>query len=125
MPRPTDQELEVSVARMLQIGVTASAVIVLAGGAFYLHQRANTVPDFTHFQAQSLGLSTLSGIYHGALLLRPLSLVQAGLILLIATPVARVALCVVGFARQRDRLYTVISLTVLLILFYALTKGAH
>jgi hypothetical protein len=41
---------------------------------------------------------------------------QFGLLLLILTPVARVAVAVVGFALERDRFYTVVSLIVLLIL---------
>jgi uncharacterized membrane protein len=44
---------------------------------------------------------------------------------LIATPVARVVFCVVGFARQRDRLYVLISSVVLVILVYSLTKSVH
>ena len=52
-------------------------------------------------------------------------MIQFGLLLLIATPVARVVLCVIGFARQRDRLYVVVSSVVLLVLIYSLSKGAR
>jgi uncharacterized membrane protein len=51
-------------------------------------------------------------------------LIQLGLLLLIATPVARVAVAIVGFALERDRLYTVISLIVLLILLASLIHAA-
>jgi uncharacterized membrane protein len=40
--------------------------------------------------------------------------------LLIATPVARVALAAVGFYLEGDRLYVVVSLTVLAILAYSI-----
>ena len=43
-------------------------------------------------------------------------IIQFGLLLLILTPVARVAMAIVGFSLERDRLYTVVSLIVLLIL---------
>ena len=36
-----------------------------------------------------------------------------GLLVLIATPVARVGMCIVGFLFERDRLYTVVSTIVL------------
>jgi uncharacterized membrane protein len=39
--------------------------------------------------------------------------------------VARVAFCVVGFARQQDRLYIVISSSVLVILLYSLIQGGR
>jgi uncharacterized membrane protein len=43
-----------------------------------------------------------------------------GLLLLIATPVARVALLAVAFAVQRDRLYVVVTLIVLAVLLASL-----
>ena len=43
-----------------------------------------------------------------------------GLLLLIATPVARVAFSVAAFAEQRDRLYVVVTSIVLLLLIYSL-----
>ncbi len=46
-----------------------------------------------------------------------------GLVILIATSVARVVLCLVGFARQRSTLYVVISSIVLEILVFSLTKS--
>ena len=48
---------------------------------------------------------------------------QFGLLLLIATPVARVAMAVVGFALERDRLYVVVSLIVLTVLLLSLTRA--
>ena len=53
------------------------------------------------------------------------SVIQLGILLLIATPVVRVVFCVVGFARQRDRLYVAVSSLVLAILIYSLMSGAE
>ncbi len=47
-------------------------------------------------------------------------MIQLGLLLLIATPIARVAFSVVGFAIERDRMYVVFTLIVLAILLYSL-----
>jgi len=49
-------------------------------------------------------------------------IIQLGLLLLIATPVARVAFSVVAFAAERDWLYVAITLIVLAILIYSLTS---
>jgi uncharacterized membrane protein len=46
--------------------------------------------------------------------------IQFGLLLLIATPIARVAFSLVGFAMERDRTYVVITAIVLAILIFAL-----
>ena len=50
-------------------------------------------------------------------------LIQFGLLLLIAVPVARVAFSVVAFALQRDRTYVVVTLIVLAVLLYGLTRA--
>ena len=51
-------------------------------------------------------------------------LIQLGLLLLIATPIARVVFSVAGFARQRDWLYVAITLIVLTLLGYSLLAGS-
>ena len=47
-------------------------------------------------------------------------LIQLGLLMLISTPIARVAFSIVGFAMERDRMYVTFTLVVLLILLYSL-----
>jgi uncharacterized membrane protein len=47
-------------------------------------------------------------------------LIQLGLLFLIATPIARVALSIVGFALERDRMYVGFTVIVLLVLLYSL-----
>ena len=125
MNRPTDHELDLSVAAMLRFGVTLAAIVVLAGGLLYLRHPLTAIPDYTHFSGGNPSVTTLSGIFRGLRQLNPESIIQLGLVFLIATPVARVVFCVIGFARQKDSLYVVISAFVLLILIYSLTKGAY
>jgi uncharacterized membrane protein len=45
-------------------------------------------------------------------------IIQLGLLLLIATPIARVAFAAYGFARQRDWMYVGIAAFVLSVLLY-------
>jgi uncharacterized membrane protein len=49
--------------------------------------------------------------------------IQLGLLLLVATPVARVAFSILAFALQRDRTYVIITLIVLGVLLYSLAGG--
>jgi uncharacterized membrane protein len=116
MSKPTDEDLDIAVAGMLRFGVTLAAIVVLVGGGLSLRH--------SHFHAGDASLRTLSGIFHGMIHLKGSSIIQLGLVALIATPVARVVLCVVGFARQRNRLYVLVSSTVLVILIYSVSKGA-
>jgi uncharacterized membrane protein len=124
MGKPTDQELDIFVAGMLRFGVTLSALVVLAGGLLFLRHPWSAIPDYSHFQAGDISLRTIPGIFHGAVRLHAQSIIQLGLIVLIATPVVRVVFCVVGFVRQRSHLYVVISSIVLMILLFSLANSA-
>jgi uncharacterized membrane protein len=53
--------------------------------------------------------------------LDPAAIIQLGLLILIATPVARVAFSVFAFAQERDWLYVVVTLIVLGLLLYSLS----
>lgn len=123
MSNPTDHEIDLSVAAMLRFGVTLAAFVVLVGGLLYLRHPWAAIPDYSHFNSGQASRKTITGVLHGLIHLRPKSIIQSGLILLIATPVARVVICIIGFARQEDRLYVLISSVVLVILLYSLTKG--
>jgi uncharacterized membrane protein len=124
MRAPTDRDLDLSIAAMLGFGVSLAALVVLAGGLLSLRHPWSAIPDYSHFHANPT-LQTFTGLSHGVRLLSPESIIQLGLILLIATPVARVIFCLVGFARQRDPLYVAISSIVLAILLYSLIRGGR
>lgn len=116
----TDLRLEIWVGIMLRTGVLLAAAIVLCGGILYLAHSRGPRPDYAHFHAEPQQLITLSGILHGVAALNPESIIMLGLLVLIATPVARVAMCVIGFLFERDRLYVAVSTIVLAILLYSL-----
>jgi uncharacterized membrane protein len=123
MQKPTDLQLEIEIARMLLVGIVVSALVVVLGGALAFHDTSLAAPNYAHFHPMTGSLSSIKGIVQGALHLRADAVIQLGLLLLVATPVARVVFCVVGFARQRDRLYVAVSSTVLMILIYSLVRG--
>jgi uncharacterized membrane protein len=115
-----DRRLETIIGRLLQTGVLLTAATVFAGGVLYLIQSPSGHVNYRSFAPGSSALISLRGIVLSAAHFKSLGLIQFGLLLLIATPVARVAMAVVGFALERDRLYTVVSLIVLVILAFSL-----
>ena len=121
----TDQEMEIEIGHMLRFGVTLSAIVVFFGGILYLMHASGPVLDYAHFHGTPEPLRTVAGVVRGALRLNAESVIQLGVLLLIATPVARVAFCIWGFARQRDRLYIAVSAVVFLILIYSLVSGGR
>ena len=125
MTQPTDQDLDVSVAGMLRVGISLAALVVLAGGALLLRRPFGMVPDYTHFHAGDPALRSVTGIVQGAIDFAPKSVIQLGLLVLIATPVTRVLFCVIGFTRQRNLLYVAVSTIVLSVLIYSFLRGGR
>src|SRR5579863_6942509 len=106
----TDKTIEEIVGTLLRVGVSVSAFVVAIGAAIYLARHGREPAD----------LRSLSGIVRDAFRLRGRGIIQLGLLLLIATPVARVAFSIWGFAEEHDRLYMIFTGIVLIVLLYSL-----
>lgn len=120
---PGDEVLEQVIGNLLRIGVGAAALLVLAGGVLYLARYGGNRPDYAAFHGEPSDLRSVGGILRYAFDLRRRGVIQLGLLLLIATPVARVVYSVYGFARERDWLYVGVTLVVLAVLLYSLVWG--
>lgn len=119
----TDKEVEQLVGRLLQIGVSIAAVVVLAGGIFFLFQHGQETTDYHVFRGEQADLRKLPDIVEQAFTPRSRGMIQLGLLLLIATPVARVAFTVFAFLRERDYIFIAVTLFVLAVLLYSLFSG--
>jgi uncharacterized membrane protein len=106
---------------LLRTGVIAAASIVLAGGLWYLARFGTLIPNCRTFRGEPQDLRSVAGVWKGVLGLQPRSLIQFGLLLLIATPIARVAFSVIAFAVERDRLYVAFTMVVLMVLVWSLS----
>ncbi|HMK20761.1 MAG TPA: DUF1634 domain-containing protein [Terriglobales bacterium] len=116
----TDQKIEVIIANLLRIGVMSAAVIVLAGGVVFLARHGVQPARYGSFAGEPSNLTRWRGILQAALGLRARGIIQLGLLILIATPVARVAFSVAAFALERDWLYVGVAGFVLMVLLYSL-----
>ena len=124
MSRPdtdsTDERLDRALAYLLRGGVLIAAAVVLLGGLLYLAAYWDRTPDNHTFHGEPEKLRNPVAIVRAALALDPRGVIQLGLLLLIATPVVRVALSLAGFALERDRTYMVVTALVLAILLFSL-----
>ncbi len=116
----TDQRIENTLGNLLRAGVLLSALVVLTGGVIYLFRHGHSPADFRVFRGEPSDLRGVRGIIRDSLALRGRGIIQFGLLLLIATPVARVAFSIFGFAEERDRMYVVFTAIVFSILLYSL-----
>jgi uncharacterized membrane protein len=116
----SDQTIEILLSKLLRAGVLLSAAVVSIGAVIYLVHHGSSSMDFGAFRGEPAEFRTIRGIIRATIALRGRGIIQLGLLLLIATPVARVALSIVGFAEERDRLYVGLTSIVFVILMYSL-----
>ena len=120
----TDQQFDEVIGSLLRYGVTLAAAVVALGGIWYLIKYGFHAPDYHVFRGEPPDLRSVRRIVKSLPGLQPQDVIQFGLVLLIATPLARVAFSIIGFWRQRDRTYVLITMIVLAVLLYSLL-GKH
>ncbi|MFZ0516155.1 MAG: DUF1634 domain-containing protein [Acidobacteriaceae bacterium] len=111
-----DKQVEILIGQVLRAGVLLSCFVTLIGLVGYLLHNSTAIPNYHEFHSVNAPLRSMYLLIPRAFHGYPLSIIQLGVLLLIATPVARVAFLVVAFALERDRMYVVVSATVLIIL---------
>src|ERR1700737_179472 len=118
----TDDQFDLVLAHVLRSGVLLAALVVAAGGVV-VPPRGPGPPQYRVFRGEPSSLRSVHGIVVEAMHVRPDGIVQLGLLLLIATPIARVVFSVIGFVKQRDWLYVGITAAVLALLTCSLLSG--
>ncbi len=116
----TEEEFEQWIGGLLRAGVMVAAAVAAVGAAVYLVRWGGGHENYRVFHGVPRGLDSVRGVVGGALRLRSRWVIQLGLLLLIATPISRVALSLLAFGRQRDWLYVGVTAIVLLLLLYGL-----
>jgi uncharacterized membrane protein len=118
-----EKDMQVIIGWILRAGVFISMAIVFFGGVLYIYRHGHTVANYHTFKGVPNFVQTLPGILHGIITFRGRAIIQAGIILLIATPVIRVVFSAIGFVLEKDHLYTGITLAVLLIIVISMLSG--
>jgi uncharacterized membrane protein len=110
----TDQRLEQLVGNLLRAGVALAAAVVAFGGIWFLWTGGRAPANYHRFHAGPRSLHALTTLPP------PQAVILAGLLILVATPVARVIFSLTAFALERDATYVGITLLVLATLVYSL-----
>jgi uncharacterized membrane protein len=120
LDRNDDRPVEAVIGHLLRAGVILAASVVLAGGIVFLWKHAGEPASRVGFRGEPAVLRSISGALASAFQGEGRGIIQFGLLLLIATPIARVAFSAVVFLLERDWLYTGVTLLVLSLLIYSL-----
>ena len=118
-----DKDIQQLIGRQLRLGVIISSAIVLAGGLIYLRRHGHELPAYGAFTGVREGLDNLPGIWNGVLNNRGMNIIQLGVVLLIATPIIRIAFSVIAFLLEKDYLYVVLTLLVLGVILLSMLGG--
>jgi len=124
---PRVARVESLISTILRTGVIASLSIVVFGTVLsFVHHTEYVSSPQAMERLTRPGAAfprTLGEVIDGIGQLRGQAIMVAGLILLIATPVTRVAVSIFAFVYQRDRMFVLITTAVLLLLLVSFLLG--
>jgi uncharacterized membrane protein len=123
MTKFKDKDMQLLLGQVLRAGTVVSISIVFAGGIFYLYRHGLSVVNYKTFKGVPDFLQHFRGIMASVFHLNAPAVMQLGIMLLIATPILRVAFSAIGFVLEKDYLYVGISLLVLFIIFMSMING--
>ena len=123
-------DMQQLVGNTLRIGVSLACLVAFEGGLLYLIHHGgesfdiSMYKDFSYAHAsQHADYTTLRGIWAGLTSFTAIGWIQTGVLILILTPIMRVALSLVDFIKERDWLYAVITAVVLAVIISNSLEG--
>ncbi len=118
-----DRSMETVMGRLLQVGVLLASFVMLIGGFLYVRAHNEGIPDYRVFQSEPQGLRHVGGVIRGVEEGNPAAVIQLAVLLLVATPIARVIFALIAFVIERDKLYAGVSAVVLAVLLYGFFRS--
>lgn len=125
----TLRRVETIISRLLRGGVLISLALMVLGtlvSFIHSHRYGSTGDDLQKLLHQGGDFPrTIGWLKDGLLQFRGQALIVLGLLILIFTPVLRVAVSVIAYMVERDRIFVLITLIVLLLLIVSFLLGGH
>ena len=123
MKKFKDTDMQTLLGLVLRAGVIVSIIIVFFGGVIYLYLHGHSIANYKKFVGIPVFIQHIDSLFHAAFNLKGQAIIQLGIMLLIATPILRVIFSAIGFVLEKDYMYVMISLLVLLIIFASTLSG--
>lgn len=126
-----NKDVDLFIGKLLRYGVILSCIVTTIGGILYVTQHHGLIPDYSptpfgeEFSGAAEYLRSFSSIFQGVITFDGAAIIQFGVIILIATPILRVAISVFAFLFEKDYLYVGITLIVLAIIVANMILGLH
>ncbi len=121
------RRVEIIISNLLRGGVLASLALVILGTVVtFVHhpEYFSSAAEFERLVQPGAAFPySLDDVIQGVLVFQGQAIVTAGLLLLIATPVMRVAVSIFAFIYQEDRTFTFLTTLVLFLLLLSFFLG--
>lgn len=114
-----DKNIKIILGNLLRIGVIVAGTMVVIGAILFLFRHGLEIPSYHIFKPDRFNVLDFRHLIDGILTFRSVSIMELGILLLIATPVLRVLFSVFAFAYEKDYMYVVFTLIVLLVLVFS------
>jgi len=119
------ESMNLVIGKVLRYGVILSGLIIIFGTAGLIASKGiSETAGFLNYNPTAVphdGIDVSpSGLLQGLAAFSAFSWIELGVVLLIATPVARVLISVFLFAAEKDRLYVLITAVVLALLLFSI-----
>lgn len=119
-----EKDFQSIVGNLLRYGVWISLSVAFIGGIVYLLHHGNDIEDYSVFKENDRNIfEVIADVYRGVIQGNGEFLIFFGIILLFLTPVFRVLLSLFSFLLEKDYLYVVITLIVILIIITSISFG--
>jgi len=119
-----EKDFQTIIGNLLRYGVWISLSVAFLGGIVYLMHHGNEIEDYSVFKENDRNIfEVIATVYNGAISGDGAYLIFVGIILLFLTPVFRVLLSLFSFILEKDYLYVVITLIVILIIITSISFG--
>ncbi len=120
-----EHKIEVFIGNLLRTCVILTVLIVVTGAIVFLPTAYSTFPAYHKFVGEPAAFRSVWGILGAAFSGNGKAIVQAGMLMLILTPILRVGVSVFAFLHEKDYMYVTLTLVVLGILLFSLSGGAR
>ncbi len=121
-----EKDFQMIVGNLLRYGVWTSLSVAFIGGIVYLMGHSTDIENYSVFKENDRNIfEVVTSVYQGVIQGNGESLIFFGIILLFLTPVFRVLLSLFSFLLEKDYLYVVITMIVILIILTSVALGFH
>jgi uncharacterized membrane protein len=114
-----DRSIEAILGNLLRMGVIIAGSVVFIGAVLFLVRHRSEIPSYHIFKPDVFKYSDFRNLYNGIITFRSSSIMELGILLLIATPVLRVFFSIFAFSYKKDYTYVVFTVLVLLVLIFS------